>query len=674
MILETKSITILIADIDRIVKATFKKMLKEDNYSVLEASSGQQVLKVIERQKVAMIICGQELKDMAGLDLLVKVEATHPEIARIMLDGNLDQATYLRAINIGHVNQFIPKPWEKQAIMQLINTLAERYQLQQEEKKLNLILLEQHEQLTEKHEGMRQDLQLGTRIHETLLLGKIPQKIPGFSIEAIAIPSKEIDGDFYEFYHASPNVLDVVIGDVMGKGLPAALVGTAIKMQLMRFALPFTHHQVFEHDGTWVDDLLLPREIIAHVHRELISQLIELEYFVSIFYGRFNLFKRTFTYVDCGSTKTIHYRSNLRNAVPLMGNNCPMGVLEKSDYQDVEVPYEKGDYFIFYSDGLTETQSPSGELYGHERLINIAEKNPTMDASALLRMIKASVSAFAQRTTFQDDLTILIVRITDIPYSEIQTVTAVRFKSDLESLKAVRTYVTRACRKLPRQDKDFTALLQLALNEAFCNIVQHGYKGENKGDIVIQSHIDKEGIAFEISDQGAHFDPSLVPEPSLAGDQERGFGWYFIKEIVDQVNYVHKETEAGWNHLRIYKKFMSEGTKMQFAHAQQGNILIVTPEMDSLDAKDSNEFKEKVMELIKTSGLNKVIFDLRRVQFIDSSGLGTFLSVLRTLHSHGGELKLACMSKPIRTMFELVSMHKIFEIFNSTDDALRSFK
>ena len=113
---------------------------------------------------------------------------------------------------------------------------------------------------------------------------------------------------------------------------------------------------------------------------------------------------------------------------------------------------------------------------------------------------------------------------------------------------------------------------------------------------------------------------------------------------------------------------------MQFVHSKKDNILVITPEMDSLDAKDSSEFKSKVIELIQANAVNQVIFDLNKVQFIDSSGLGTFLAILRTLHGSGGELKLSRMNKPIRTMFELVSMHKVFEIFNSTEDAIRSFK
>ncbi len=113
---------------------------------------------------------------------------------------------------------------------------------------------------------------------------------------------------------------------------------------------------------------------------------------------------------------------------------------------------------------------------------------------------------------------------------------------------------------------------------------------------------------------------------------------------------------------------------MDLKTAQSNHILIITPEGEHLDAKEAPQFKESVIKLITKEDINQVVLDLQHLQFIDSSGLGSFLSILRALNTQGGDLKLARMNKPIRTMFDLVCMHKIFEIFNSTEDAMRSFK
>jgi anti-sigma B factor antagonist len=113
---------------------------------------------------------------------------------------------------------------------------------------------------------------------------------------------------------------------------------------------------------------------------------------------------------------------------------------------------------------------------------------------------------------------------------------------------------------------------------------------------------------------------------------------------------------------------------MQFDHSTKNDILIIKPDFDRLGSKEVPKFKEHVIQLINESKKHDVVFDLNQLHFIDSSGVSSFLSLLRLLNSRGGELKLAGVTPPIRTVLELVSMHKIFEIFKTTDDAVDSFR
>lgn len=112
---------------------------------------------------------------------------------------------------------------------------------------------------------------------------------------------------------------------------------------------------------------------------------------------------------------------------------------------------------------------------------------------------------------------------------------------------------------------------------------------------------------------------------------------------------------------------------MKFACSTQDNILIITPEGASLDVHSASSFKDQLVEFLEQKPFKDVVLDLHELQFIDSSGLGSLLSLLRTVQRKGGRLKLASITKPVRTTLELVSMHKIFEIFNTTDEAVRSF-
>jgi anti-anti-sigma factor len=515
---------------------------------------------------------------------------------------------------------------------------------------------------------------LGARIYETLLVGKVPKNIDGLIIKVAAIPSQDISGDFFEFYRPSKSIVDIAIGDVMGKGIPAALVGTVIKTQLMRFAIPFTHIQSYSKETSWQDDMLKPEEILYHVHHEIVPQLIQLEYFVSLFYGRFNLYQQMLTFVDCGSTKPIHYKTSLKQAVTLTGEDLPLGIVEEAAYNSSSVPYEKGDFFIFYSDGVTEAKALDHELYGIKRLISLVENNPEVEAEVLLNLIKDSVLNFTKKKSLDHDLMLIVIKVSEMEVPISNPLNLAKFFSSFSQLKAVREFVDRLCRQAPGNNYRLSSQLQLAINEAFCNIVKHGYGEENGGIILLYGELCQDGILFELSDQGRDFNPAEVREPSWKGDQTNGFGCYIIREIADRITYIHKESEQGWNHLRIFKHYVPKGASMQLAYSTQDNILIISPQEDVLDANDASEFKAKVIDLIHQDNYKQVIFDLQHLNFVDSSGLGALLSVLRALHSRGGVLKLACLSKPLRTMFELVSMHKIFDIFNSIDEAVKSFK
>ena len=664
---------ILIVDDEEIIRKALEQTLQRQGYRVVTASNGESAIQILQQEPIGVIICDLRLPGISGVDVLTRAHKIQPDAIRMILTGSGDLNSVLAAVNYGQVNQILLKPWEDVVLSQTVSTQLEKYRLLKENQQLHDLTLSQHRDLTAAHQTLKQELQLGARIHEKLLVGQMPPAIQEISLEAMTIPSKEIDGDFFEFYQPSKNILDIVIGDVMGKGIPAALVGIALKSQLMHYAIPFCHAKVFKTHGYWEDDLFSPQEILTHLHVELVPKLIYLEYFASLFYGRFMLQKGIFNFIDCGSTKPIHYRAKEAKAYLLQGSNLPLGTIDEDVYQLHQVAYNTNDLFIFYSDGLTETRSPSKELYGPERLIALAEENPQASPKELLELIKTSVISFAKKTVFDDDLTLIVAKINALQKVQAAKVKAAYFSSELTRLDAVRVYINQLCSRLPGNSQLLSNLLQIATVEAFSNIVKHGYKNNPEGQIIIEATFNEQEVNIELADQGESFNPLEIHEPCLTGDQENGYGWFLIREIADHVTYIEKKSQKGWNHMHISKKIITEGHKMEISHREQNNVLIITPLAENLDALTAPDFKQKVLDLINNTKAKNVIFDLNQLQFIDSSGLGSLLSILRNLHSQGGELKLVSLNKPVRTMFELVSMHKVFEIFNTPDEAAKSF-
>ena len=107
------------------------------------------------------------------------------------------------------------------------------------------------------------------------------------------------------------------------------------------------------------------------------------------------------------------------------------------------------------------------------------------------------------------------------------------------------------------------------------------------------------------------------------------------------------------------------------AHNEEPDVLVIDFVETNLDASNVREFKESVRTMLE--GHRKVVFDMGRVQFIDSSGLGALVSCLRQMNGRDGDLRLCNMSSTVRALFELMRMHRVFNIQSSIDDAVRSY-
>lgn len=111
---------------------------------------------------------------------------------------------------------------------------------------------------------------------------------------------------------------------------------------------------------------------------------------------------------------------------------------------------------------------------------------------------------------------------------------------------------------------------------------------------------------------------------------------------------------------------------MMVRTSHEGDVSLGTVESKVLDVGTTSAFKEAIRPLLLDGA--KVVLDLSRVEFIDSSGLGALVSCLRVAHGRNAEIKLFGLRKPVRALFELVRMHRVFEVFNSADEAISSYK
>jgi sigma-B regulation protein RsbU (phosphoserine phosphatase) len=389
-----------------------------------------------------------------------------------------------------------------------------------------------------------QEVEIGFKIQQTLLLDQPPRDVPGVRVAALTIPSQRIDGDFYDFFKHRDDCLDIIVGDVMGKGIPAALLGAATKSHFLQ---ALSRLISLAAPGTLPE----PKDIVTLAHSEVARQLIELESFVTVCYARFDLQNNRVDFVDCGHTTTIHFQARTGTCAMLQGENLPLGVSEKEIYEQTRVALHTGDVLLFYSDGLTETRNSAGELFGIERLAECVRTHGRLEPEQLIDQIRQAAVAFSNSETFGDDLTCVAVKIEEreLPLARAE----LEISSDLNELGRARAFVRDVCRTLPGPalDEESVSQLELAITEAASNVMRHAYRGRPEQLIQLDAEVFADRIVLRLHHLGETFDPGAVKTPAFDGTQDGGFGMYIIEQSVDDVQYYRDE--RGRNCIALVK-------------------------------------------------------------------------------------------------------------------------
>ncbi len=375
-------------------------------------------------------------------------------------------------------------------------------------------------------ERLRREVEISGVIQKTLLLGHAPQHFSGVEFGTVAHASRHIDGDFFGFFEQNAQTIDVLVADVMGKGIPAALVGAGVKSQFLRFAgaRPQRHT---------ANASLTPRTIVESVHKEVAAQLIDLGKFVTAVYARIEPSSQRLTIVDCGHTEVLHYRARDHRVVRLRDDrddqaNLPLGFVPGTPYPETEVAIEPGDCLCFYSDGITEATDAQGAMFGVEALAQTLALHRAAAPQEIADAIHVAVTTFATATGVNDDLTCVIAKILPAPRT-------LEFHAEPGHLQRVRQFADEICRAA-RASADDTARVLLAVTEAVSNVIRHAYSTDETGIVRIEGEAFADSVRFSIFDHGATFDRDGVDDPAFDGSSDGGFGIFIIEEVMDEVS------------------------------------------------------------------------------------------------------------------------------------------
>ncbi len=250
-----------------------------------------------------------------------------------------------------------------------------------------------HDQALEKRR-LEEEIGIARRIQRRLLPDGCPQ-LPGFDIAGFNYPSLEVSGDLYDFIRITDDHLGIVIGDVAGKGVPAGLVMATFRASL-----------IAEIRNNYAISVILSKV------NALLCESIEETSFVTAVYGVLDATTRRFTYSNAGHNPPLLLRAN-GTAEWLEIGGTILGRFESSGYREAWVGLAPGDVLVFYTDGITEAESPEGEMFGSERLLEVVREGmrEQRDAHGLCARILEAVRSHSKSVHAQDDLTGVVLKV-----------------------------------------------------------------------------------------------------------------------------------------------------------------------------------------------------------------------------------------------------------------------
>ena len=526
---------ILIADDNQTIRILLQYNLKKEGYETILACDGQEAIEKIS-DEIYVALIDMKMPRLDGLGCLSFISKNFPDIPVIIVTATGDLSNAVEAMKKGAYD-YITKPVDINELIMLVHQAGKSG-----EQSRRLKLVEK-----ELEKAKEKEARVSSEVQQTFLLGHSPKNMLGFQVAEYTISSLAVAGDFYDFFLFNDCCLDIVVGDVMGKGIAAAFFGAAIKSRLQqaRYNLHIRNPNVFP----------APEKIISLLHSSMIDDLARLETFATLCYARFDNIKREILIVDCGHLRTIHYHADVDGedrCTLLEGYNMPLGFPCQDEFQQISAPFKTGDLFFFYSDGITEAVNADGEMFNEERLVKLINELGWMDPQDMVKEIEKNLIEFSGSGNFTDDVTSVAVRIKDCCNPDKQDY-EIGIRNDLSELKRLRAFIHELC-----LDSNINALtdeietkINLAVQEAVTNIMRHAQLKSKDELIRIEASVLMNKLEINILDNGIAFDPETVEDPKFDGSRDGGFGVYLINEVMDKITY--SRDDEGINCMQLIK-------------------------------------------------------------------------------------------------------------------------
>jgi serine phosphatase RsbU (regulator of sigma subunit)/CHASE1-domain containing sensor protein/anti-sigma regulatory factor (Ser/Thr protein kinase) len=387
------------------------------------------------------------------------------------------------------------------------------------------------------YHSAEQELRMARRIQHALLPKDLPE-LEGWQIAYHYQPAREVGGDFYDFLRFEDGQVGLVIGDVSGKGMAAALVMANTQSVLRAVA---------RRRG------ITPGQVLEEAN-ELMCAYIPPNTFVTCFYGVLEPKSGRLVYANAGHDLPYLRRRN-DDAEEIRARGMPLGLMPGMLYEEGEAVLAVGDDLLFYSDGLVEAHDPKGEMFGFPRLQGLIEAHRSTDSSLNNFLLSELTSFTGKNWNQEDDITLVSLERAKVSVSDRETplrsdvagdnrnrriLTNFALPSERGNERRAMEEVARAVSGLGLPEKSLERL-KTAVAEATMNAMEHGNRYNPDVPVKIQVWLLEERLLVRIIDRGSAPLPSSTKEvPDLETKLEsmqtpRGWGLFLIQNMVDEI-------------------------------------------------------------------------------------------------------------------------------------------
>ena len=374
------------APLELLMRQYFRRKIRNGEYEFFFAHNGLEALSILyNNPDIEIILSDINMPEMDGLTLLAKVnEMRNPALRVIMVSAYGDMKNIREAMNNGAFD-FATKPIDMDDLSLTIEKAIAQINYVHETQK-------EHVQL----ESLKNDLTTARDIQQYILprvFPPFPEDSDKVDIYASMEAAKDIGGDFYDFFRIDEDHIALVIADVCGKGIPAALF-MAVSRTIIR--------------SKGIQGCSAA-ECLTESNRLLAAYSIDCM-FLTVFYAIYNIKTGLISYCNAGHNPPhLIRRDGTVSELPLSKNTI-VGVFDGIEFQEDTLQLEQGDTLVMFTDGVTEATDTAYKEFGAERLDSILRQQSGSTPQQIIESVKAGIKEFVGEAEQSDDITMLVVK------------------------------------------------------------------------------------------------------------------------------------------------------------------------------------------------------------------------------------------------------------------------